>query len=178
MWAGARNDGDHERDAGRPAQVSRRVVGAAAHARAVGRHRLDRELAQRRVGDAAADARHEQTGHQPLPARAGAQPGSVMNSVWAISRFVPPVAASSTTRRSLGVRASVPERAVTRGRMPDRRQLCPRAVLECPRAAASGQGEPFQQRLPGLGPLASGPEGRALTTDDAKALARADVATG
>ena len=43
---------------------------------------------------------------------------SVTNSVWAISRLVLPIAAISTTRRSLGVSESSPACSLVRGRTP------------------------------------------------------------
>jgi hypothetical protein len=57
-------------DAGGAAKVARGVVCAAAHPGAVGRHGLDREPTERRVGDTAADSGHDQAGQNRGPSTA------------------------------------------------------------------------------------------------------------
>ena len=97
---------------------------------------------------------------------------SVTNSVWAISRLVPPAAASSATRRSLGVSESAPSRSVAPGPDADRGELGSRPALQSARAPhRDGQRQRLEQRLTRRGALSGGPERRA-EVDAARARAR------
>ena len=83
---------------------------------------------------------------------------SVTNSVWAISRLVPPVGREldhAPLAGSQRVRAGVLGGA---GPNADRRELGPRPALQGSGAAAGGQRERLEQRLPGGGALSGGAE--------------------
>ena len=69
------------------------------------------------------------------------------NSACAISRFVSPRSASSATRRSLGVSASVPRTAGRRGRAPAATSSAARVAGEPARAGVVGDVEAQAQRL-------------------------------
>ena len=86
---------------------------------------------------------------------------SVTNSVCAISRLVPPFAASSATRSSLAVSESGPAPSIAAGPDADRRKLDPGPALQRAGAAPGGPREAVEQRFSRGCSLPGGAERRA-----------------
>ena len=95
---------------------------------------------------------------------------SVTNSICAISRLVPPAAARSATRRSLGVSAHVPARSGVRGRRPIAASSARAPALHGPGPAARCARERVEERVARLPAPAGGAQGGAEVQQHARML--------